>query len=97
MCPSAPGRKPWLGAGLVEGPDLSDRHGPRRFATGNVGHFGQMSFFQVSNNTRSTLTSETVFPALAAGSPKGSRQGPVKEFRGACYLGDGPLCLDIHK
>jgi hypothetical protein len=25
--PSAPGRTPWLGAGLVEGPDLSDRHG----------------------------------------------------------------------
>jgi hypothetical protein len=26
--PAAPGRTPWLGAGLVEGPNLSDRHGP---------------------------------------------------------------------
>jgi hypothetical protein len=27
ISPSAPGRIPWLGADLVEGPDLSDRHG----------------------------------------------------------------------
>ena len=27
LSPTAPGKDPWQGAGLVEGPALSDRHG----------------------------------------------------------------------
>ena len=56
ISPSAPGRIPWLGADLVEGPDLSDRHG---------------LFLNVSGDTRSARRPpETGYPALAAGSGK---------------------------
>lgn len=63
ISPSAPGRIPWPGAGLVEGPDLSDRHG---------------LFLLVSGDTRSAPAARNKIPALAAGSPEGSRQGQLK-------------------
>ena len=66
LCPTAPGKDPWQGAGLVEGPALSGRHG--------------LPLLLVSCDARSARRPPETITSASGRLPAGESEVPTKDF-----------------